>query len=129
MEYIRRVDEFMKTMGQETPSTPTIPNEAIRRLRYKLIREENQELEDASYANNIVEVADALCDLRYVVEGAFRHYGFSPELADELFREVQASNMSKSCATIEEAVETRKALAKSYGGLLKDFVVTQVGER
>lgn len=103
MKYIRNVLTFMKVMGQGLPSKPTIPHADIIALRDSLIEEEAIELSDAANAGDIVEVADALCDLRYVVEGAFLAYGFSPELADELFEEVQRSNMSKTCATLVEA--------------------------
>lgn len=106
MKYIKQVSEFMKVMGQEMPGQPTIPPKAIQALRYGLIEEENNELSEAAAKSDMVEVADALCDLRYVVEGAFRAYGFSPELADELFDEVQASNMSKICHSHEEAYDT-----------------------
>ena len=112
MKYIQQVSEFMAVMGQEMPEQPTIPSQGIQALRYKLIDEENNELSEAAAKNDIIEVADALCDLRYVVEGAFRAYGFSAELADELFDEVQRSNMSKLCQTMEEAADTGDAYAK-----------------
>jgi predicted HAD superfamily Cof-like phosphohydrolase len=106
MIYQKLINIFMKVMGQGMPEQPTIPHKQIQNLRWKLIQEENEELSTAAEANDIVEVADALCDLRYVVEGAFTAYGFSPELADELFREVQRSNMSKVCQTEQEALDT-----------------------
>lgn len=129
MEYIKMVDEFMQVMGQETPEKPTIPSTRIQELRWSLITEENKELLEAAISNDIVEVVDALCDLRYVVEGAFRAYGFSPELADELFREVQSSNMSKSCADLEEARRTRFKLSEINKNRVDDYVITQVGDR
>lgn len=103
MKYITAIKHFMGIIGQDRPEVPTIPPLNIIELRWNLIAEENQELEDAAKANDIVEVADALCDLRVVVEGAAIAYGFSPELMDELFDEVQRSNMSKTCATLTEA--------------------------
>lgn len=96
----------MALMGQEMPDKPTIPSEAIIALRSSLIEEENMELRFAAQAKDIVEVADALCDLQYVVSGAVRAYGFSPKLFEELFEEVQASNMSKICHSHEEAYDT-----------------------
>lgn len=100
---LEQVNLFMKIMGQEMPDAPCIPSTAIQALRYGLIDEENNELSDAAASEDIVEVADALCDLLYVVNGAFTAYGFKPELVEELFDEVQRSNMSKICATEEEA--------------------------
>lgn len=109
MKYIIDVNLFMAVMGQAMPPVPCIPPDHIIDLRNELIREENEELMNAAYKKDIVEIADALCDLRYVVEGAFTAYGFSPVLADELFAEVQRSNMSKACVLEEEALMTQKA--------------------
>lgn len=106
MKYIKQVQEFMAIMGQELPEKPIIPSGKIQELRHELIQEENKELSDAAAVANLVEIADALCDLRYVTEGASLAYGFSPELMDELFEEVHASNMSKVCKSEQEAIET-----------------------
>lgn len=103
MKYITAIKHFMGIIGQDRPEVPTIPSPGIQTLRHELIREENNELRAAAEANDIIEVADALCDLRVVVEGAAIAYGFSPELMDELFDEVQRSNLSKTCATLTEA--------------------------
>lgn len=103
---LHQVNEFMAIMGQEMPESPTIPNQRIVLLREGLIEEENTELSAAATAGDIVEVADALCDTLYVVLGAFTAYGFKPELVEELFDEVQRSNMSKICKTQEEAQST-----------------------
>lgn len=61
-------------------------------LRIGLIREEWKELEAALIANDIVEIADALADLTYVVYGTAVSYGIP---LDEVFEEVHDSNMSK----------------------------------
>jgi predicted HAD superfamily Cof-like phosphohydrolase len=106
MTPIEKVNEFMIVMGQEVPDKPSIPSKMIQALRWGLINEENAELATAADAKDLLEIADALCDLRYVVEGAFIAYGFSPQLAEELFTEVHQSNMSKVCHTQEEAEKT-----------------------
>lgn len=93
----------MEIMGQEMPETPTIPTDKIRALRLELVREENQEIFDS---HNLVDIVDGLCDLLYVTLGTFTAYGFKSELVDELFSEVQRSNMSKVCKTEEEALTT-----------------------
>lgn len=126
MKYIQQVSEFMAVMGQEMPEQPTIPSQGIQALRYKLIDEENNELSEAAAKNDIIEVADALCDLRYVVEGAFRAYGFSAELADELFDEVQRSNMSKLCQTEQEAQDTA---GKYWTEQQLDCSITPIGDK
>ena len=55
--------------------------------------------------NDIVEVADALCDIQYVLAGAILEFGLGEKFS-ELFDEVQRSNMSKSCSSREEAEAT-----------------------
>lgn len=100
---LTQVNEFMLVMGQDMPEEPIIPTDKIRALRLELVREENQEIFDA---HNLVDIADGLCDLLYVTMGAFTAYGFKPELVEELFDEVQASNMSKVCQSMDEAIAT-----------------------
>jgi predicted HAD superfamily Cof-like phosphohydrolase len=112
MQQLLQVNEFMTVMGQEMPTAPCIPSPNTIALRHELIREENYELKHAAETNDIVEVADALCDSLYVVLGAFTAYGFKPELVEELFNEVQRSNMSKVCHSHEEAYDTMVSYQK-----------------
>jgi predicted HAD superfamily Cof-like phosphohydrolase len=86
------VSLFMRSFGQQVLSSPILPEEKIKQLRYELIREEVEELADALEDNNIVEVADALTDILYVVYGAGHAFGID---LDKCFAEVQRSNMSK----------------------------------
>lgn len=126
----KQVNEFMAIMGQEMPDSPTIPHAGIRALRYSLIQEENKELSHAADVEDIIEVADALCDTLYVVLGAFTAYGFKPELVEELFDEVQRSNMSKACANAGEAAETVTTLyTKAKTGSDEHFDMRAVGDR
>ena len=67
-----------------------------------LIDEELQELKEAIEENDIVEIADALCDIQYVLSGAILEFGLG-EKFPALFNEVQRSNMSKACESEEEA--------------------------
>ena len=83
---------FMETYGQEVNTKPSFPNKKIVQLRYNLIKEELDELYSAIKDNNIIEVADALTDLLYVVYGAGHSWGIN---LDKCFEEVQRSNMSK----------------------------------
>jgi NTP pyrophosphatase (non-canonical NTP hydrolase) len=66
----------------------------------KLIREEMRELEDAVKTNDYVEMIDALADILYVVYGMGARVGMD---MDKAFALVHANNMSKLCATEEEA--------------------------
>ncbi len=63
-------------------------------LRYKLIREENEEYLDAALKGDLVEVADALGDILYILCGTLLKHGLEHKI-DEVFREIQRSNMSK----------------------------------
>ncbi len=74
-------------------------------LRVSLLAEELKELEQAIKDNDIVEVADALCDIQYVLSGAVLEFGLG-EKFQALFEEVQRSNMSKACRNIQEAQDT-----------------------
>lgn len=67
--------------------------------------EELKELEEGINNRDIVEIADALCDLQYVLSGAILEFGLG-EKFKALFDEVQRSNMSKTCKTVEEAEQT-----------------------
>ena len=99
------VAEFHKTFKHPILDKPTIPDEKRCRLRVSLIAEELQELEEAIANNDLVEVADALCDIQYVLSGAVLEFGLAEKFAT-LFDEVQRSNMSKACKTQAEADET-----------------------
>ena len=86
------VKTFMQTFGQEIKIKATFPKEKIVKLRYDLIKEELNELQNAIKTKNLKEVADALTDILYVTYGAGHAYGID---LDKCFSEVQRSNMSK----------------------------------
>ena len=86
------VKNFMNIYGQEVKNNPSFPSEKIVKLRYDLIKEELDELSVAIRDKDIVEVADALTDLLYVVYGAGHSFGID---LDKCFAEVQRSNLSK----------------------------------
>ena len=86
------VKNFMEIYGQEVKTKPSFPSEKIVQLRYDLIKEELDELSVAINDKDIVEVADALTDLLYVVYGAGHSFGID---LDKCFGEVQRSNLSK----------------------------------
>jgi len=83
---------FMKTFGQMIKIKPQFPDEKTMRLRYELIKEELNELEEAMKTKNLKEIADALTDILYVTYGAGFAYGID---LDKCFKEVQRANMSK----------------------------------
>jgi len=87
-----RVKDFMNKFGQEVKSSPEFPSKDVIQLRLELIVEEYGELKEAIAANDMVEVADALTDLLYVIYGAGAAFGVD---LDACFEEVHESNMSK----------------------------------
>lgn len=98
---------FHETFGLPVISEPTIPSESRCDLRINLLQEELNELKDAIAENDLVEIADALCDIQYVLSGAIHEFGLG-EKFKLLFDEVQRSNMSKTCKTREAAELTQK---------------------
>jgi len=104
-ESLQQVAEFHKTFKHPILSSPQIPDEKRCELRVSLIAEELKELQEAIEDNDMVEIADALCDIQYVLSGAILEFGLGDKFK-ELFDEVQRSNMSKACDSEEEAQET-----------------------
>jgi predicted HAD superfamily Cof-like phosphohydrolase len=99
------VAQFHKTFKHPVVTTPSIPEENRCQLRVALLSEELKELEVAVLQKDIVEVADALCDLQYVLAGAILEFGLGGRF-NALFEEVQRSNMSKACHSEDEAKAT-----------------------
>ena len=87
-----KVGDFMEAFGQSVEMEPTWPDFNIRELRLELIQEELEELSDAVADRDMIQIADALTDLLYVVYGAGHAFGLD---LDECFEEVHRSNMSK----------------------------------
>lgn len=111
---LNAVSEFHRTFGHPILDEPTIPSENRCKLRVSLLAEELDELKEAIEDKDIVEIADALCDLQYVLSGAILEFGLKDKF-DALFAEVQRSNMSKACSTKEEAEQTVKYYAEKDG--------------
>lgn len=115
MHSINIVREFHQTFGHPVADKPTAATKELRELRVRLIAEELVEYADAlgveltiepagtthevevsafatDMAVNLVEAADALGDLDYVVQGANLIHGFP---AEKIVAEIHRSNMSK----------------------------------
>jgi len=86
------VGDFMEAFGQTIEPEPIIPDISVMELRVDLIEEELDELKVAIVVKDIVEVADALTDLLYVIYGTGHACGID---LDDCFNEVHRSNMSK----------------------------------
>ncbi len=114
LDSLNQVAEFHRTFKHPIESKPVIPAPERCKLRVALLAEELGELEEAIAANDIVAVADALCDLQYVLSGAVLEFGLGEKFR-RLFDEVQRSNMSKVCHTVEEAEATVKYYQETRG--------------
>lgn len=102
---LNQVAEFHKTFNAPVLDRPQIPSKERCELRVSLLQEELNELKEAIGDQDLVEIADALCDLQYVLSGAVLEFGLGDQFP-ALFEEVQRSNMSKACNNQEEADET-----------------------
>ena len=87
-----KVGDFMEAFGQEVLYMPVMPNTNLTALRLDLINEEVQELRDGLGRGSLLEIADALTDILYVVYGAGHAFGID---LDDCFHEVHRSNMTK----------------------------------
>lgn len=93
--HIKAVKKFHEAFKIEHQETPTIDiKEDIKRLRFNLMKEENEEYLEAALNNDMVEVADALGDMLYILCGTIISHGMQDKIV-EVFDEIQRSNMSK----------------------------------
>lgn len=92
---LNHVEKFHDTFGIPNEYTPkaTISNDLID-LRFKLMAEENEEYLEAAKNGDLVEVADALGDMMYILCGTILSHGMQHKI-EEIFEEIQRSNMSK----------------------------------
>ena len=94
-KYLNHVDTFHKTFKVgEAASLPTVLSQEESELRFNLMREENEEYLEACKNNDLTEVADALGDQLYILCGTILKHGLQNKI-EEIFEEIQSSNMSK----------------------------------
>ncbi len=114
LDSLNQVAAFHRTFHHPVEPLPIIPAPERCRLRVSLLAEELRELEEAISDNDMVAVADALCDIQYVLSGAVLEFGLGEKFR-ALFDEVQRSNMSKACRNKEEAEATVKHYQEERG--------------
>ena len=92
---LEAVAEFHNSFGIESKKIPSvqIPDKTIS-LRYNLMKEENEEYLEAAKNKDMIEVADALGDMLYILCGTILSHGMQHKIT-EVFDEIQRSNMSK----------------------------------
>ena len=92
---ISAVHEFHKAFGLGIKHKPTADiGEDRNLLRFNLMKEENEEYIEAARNNDLVEVADALGDMLYILCGTIIEHGMQDKI-EAVFNEIQRSNMSK----------------------------------
>jgi predicted HAD superfamily Cof-like phosphohydrolase len=92
---IQAVQLFHEAFEIGYKNKPTVGlGEAKNLLRYNLMKEENEEYLEAAMSNDLIEVADALGDMLYILCGTIIEHGLQHKI-EEVFDEIQRSNMSK----------------------------------
>ena len=92
---LKAVAEFHDAFGIESANAPVVslPEQTVL-LRHNLMKEENEEYLEAAQNKDLVEVADALGDMLYILCGTILSHGMQHKIT-EVFNEIQRSNMSK----------------------------------
>ena len=110
-EQLKAVAEFHKAFGQKDGKWPQPLDRNDYNLRHALMEEENNEYLEACEKNSLIEIADALGDQLYILCGTILKHGMQ-DVIEDVFREIQASNMSK-------LGEDGKAIMREDGKILK----------
>ena len=133
LDALNQVKEFHKTFDVPVLKNPEIPSKERCDLRISLIQEELNELKEAIENEDLTEIADALCDLQYVLSGTVLEFGLGKKF-NKLFDEVQRSNMSKACESQKEALSTLSHYKKKdkteghYKEINGKFIVYRKGD-
>lgn len=115
MNYINLVSEFNDTFKKLNSQTPTLDiPEFEKKFIYDFLLEELNEYKQAYENNDLVEVADAFGDIMYVLCAGILAYGLQDKF-NEIFQNIQDSNMSKACKDEKEAIETKEFHEKRLG--------------
>ena len=124
--FVNEVEEFNRTFGKPNNYEPTVPEEKEWKFVYDFCIEEINEYKEACENGDIVEILDALCDIAYVTLGnGVMLHGLKDKIWPA-YQEVQASNMSKSCKTKEEAIKTVYKRSEEQG---EECHFEKVGDR
>ena len=92
---IKAVELFHTSFGLGVRQDPKADlGKEKNKLRFNLMDEENKEYLEAANEGDLVEVADALGDMLYILCGTILEHGMQYKI-EEVFNEIQRSNMSK----------------------------------
>lgn len=92
IDHVAKFHDVFRIGNEKAPVADV--GEAIYTLRYNLMKEENEEYLEAAKKGDIVEIADALGDMMYILCGTILKHGLQ-DIIEEVFEEIQRSNMSK----------------------------------
>lgn len=92
IDAVKHFHEVFQIGNNEEPTVQLSKEDML--LRFNLMKEENEEYLDACEKGDLVEVADALGDMMYILFGTILRHGLQHKIA-EVFDEIQRSNMSK----------------------------------
>ena len=92
IDYVQTFHDSFKIHSTDVP--PVEVEDRLIDLRHKLMAEENDEYLEAAKSGDLVEVADALGDMLYILCGTIITHGMQHKI-EEVFSEIQRSNMSK----------------------------------
>jgi predicted HAD superfamily Cof-like phosphohydrolase len=106
-ELIEKIQEWHDVTGVTTPTKPTYLIATRQLLRYELMAEENEEYIDAE---SMIDIADALGDMLYILVGTILEHGFADKI-EAIFDEIHRSNMTK--------VVDGKVIRRDDGKILK----------
>lgn len=93
-EIIGNVEAFHDAFNIKNNYEQTLLTHDEALLRFNLMKEENEEYFEAVKNEDIVEIADALGDQLYILCGTILRHGLQHKI-EEVFQEIQRSNMSK----------------------------------
>jgi len=93
-EKLKKVEEFSKAFNVPIGKTPQLIGKERGLLRWDLMEEENTEYLEAVNEDNIIEIADALGDMLYILCGTIIEHGMQ-DIIHSVFNEIHDSNMSK----------------------------------
>ena len=92
---IEHVREFHNAFGITNLYKPNSNlSKEVFLLRHRLMHEENEEYLEACKNGDLVEIADALGDMMYILCGTILSHGLHDKI-ENIFEEIQRSNMSK----------------------------------
>ena len=92
IEHVRRFHDAFGIKNNYTPNA--VLDNAVYDLRHRLMHEENEEYLEACKNGDLVEIADALGDMMYILCGTILSHGLQDKI-ENIYEEIQRSNMSK----------------------------------